>query len=102
MTQPDISYPVQFSVDFPDRPLDRLSSVFRPLVSIPVGVVLSLLQEAAGGLLFGPLLLLILFRRKYPRWWVDWSVALLWFENRVFAYLFPMVALIRAREHTVA
>ena len=31
-------------------------------------------------------LLLILFRKKYPRWWFDWNVALLKFESRVTAY----------------
>jgi hypothetical protein len=30
---------------------------------------------------------MILFRRKYPRWWFDWNLQLLRFENRVVAYL---------------
>jgi hypothetical protein len=30
---------------------------------------------------------MILFRQKYPRWWFDWNLNLLRFENRVFAYL---------------
>jgi len=32
-------------------------------------------------------LLMILFRQKYPRWWFDWNLELLRFENRVVAYL---------------
>lgn len=30
---------------------------------------------------------MILFRQKYPRWWFDWNLNLLRFENRVFAYV---------------
>ena len=92
MTQSADPYPVQFSVDFPDRQLHRLSTFFRLLAIIPIGIVLSLVDGAggiaAGGLLFGGPLLMILFRRKYPRWWFDWNLALLRFQNRVGAYLF--------------
>ena len=31
---------------------------------------------------------MILFRQKYPRWWFDWNLALMKFENRVSAYFF--------------
>jgi hypothetical protein len=100
------AYPVTFSVDYPDRDLDRLTSAFRIIVAIPIVIVLSLLtgesvryvttangtQETAtlatgGGLLFLPLVLMILFRQKYPRWWFDWNLELLRFSNRVSAYL---------------
>ena len=30
---------------------------------------------------------MILFRQKYPRWWFDWNLELLRFQNRVGAYL---------------
>ena len=30
---------------------------------------------------------MIVFRQKYPRWWYDWNLELLRFENRVFVYL---------------
>ena len=92
MTGPDagtpVSYPVQFDVDYPDRPLNRLTTFFRLIVVIPIGIVLiSLRGQAAGGLLFLPVLLLILFRRKYPRWWFDWNLELLRFGNRVSTYI---------------
>ena len=29
----------------------------------------------------------ILFRRKYPRWWFDWNLELTRFAMRVYAYL---------------
>lgn len=105
MAQPQPPYPVQFSVDYPDRPLDRLSSFFRILAIIPIAIVLGLVSGGgnfsdnngdtswgfalgAGGLLFGAPLLMILFRQKYPRWWFDWNLQLLRFSNRVTAYLF--------------
>ncbi len=30
---------------------------------------------------------MILFRRKYPRWWFDWNLELLRFSNRIYVYL---------------
>ena len=45
------------------------------------------LAAGGSGLLFFPPLLMILFRRKYPRWWFDWNLELLRFSNRVGVYL---------------
>ncbi|HUI92456.1 MAG TPA: DUF4389 domain-containing protein [Chitinivibrionales bacterium] len=42
---------------------------------------------AAPGILFLPTLLMILFRKKYPRWWFDWNYALTKFSMRVGAYI---------------
>jgi hypothetical protein len=95
-------YPVQFSVDYPDRPLNRLTTAFRIIVAIPIMIVLGAVEghqgsyqghedwtfaAGAGGLLFFGPLLMILFRQKYPRWWFDWNRELLRFSNRVGAYL---------------
>ena len=99
MEQP-ASYPLTFNVDYPDRPLDRLSSFFRPLWLIPIGVIAGLLASgsmsvegqsyswswAAGGVLFVPVLLMLLFRGKYPRWWFDWNLNLSRFLARVGSY----------------
>jgi Domain of unknown function (DUF4389) len=98
------TYPVRFSVDYPDRPLDRLTTGFRIFVAIPIVIVLTTVSggggwdsspndntqtvaAAAGGLLFFGPLLMILFRRKYPRWWFDWNLELQRFGNRVGAYM---------------
>jgi hypothetical protein len=94
---------VQFSVDYPDRPLDRLTTFFRIFVAIPILIVLGTVSvgtyeasnrgntpyviAGAGGLLFLGPLLMILFRQKYPRWWFDWNRELLRFANRVTVYL---------------
>ena len=92
-------YPVQFSVEYPDRDLDRLTTGFRIFVAIPILIVLSTVSggayqsnsrsliAAAGGLLFFGPLLMILFRQKYPRWWFDWNRELLRFSNRMTVYL---------------
>jgi hypothetical protein len=40
-----------------------------------------------GRALFFAPLLMILFRRKYPRWWFDWNLELQRFTNRVTIYL---------------
>ena len=95
------SYPVQFDVDFPARTLDRVTTAFRILLAIPILIVLGTLTAdtvqgdhhstftlAGGvGLIFLPLVLMILFRQKYPRWWFDWNINVLRFSNRVTAYL---------------
>jgi len=47
----------------------------------------SMIAVGAGGLVFFPTLLLIVFRQKYPRWWFDWNFELLNFSNRVGVYL---------------
>jgi hypothetical protein len=100
-----MEYPVQFSVDYPDRPLNRLSTAFRIFVVIPIAIVLGAVSGeglsaasshshgattiplGAGGLLFLGPLLMILFRKKYPRWWFDWNLELQRFANRVTVYL---------------
>jgi hypothetical protein len=95
------SYPVQFDVDFPSRPLNRLSTAFRFIVAIPIVVLLTMLSGEAfrdgnhernslvigGAAVFLPLILMIVFRQKYPRWWFDWNLNLLRFSSRVTAYL---------------
>ena len=80
-------HPVRFSVDYPDRHLDRLTTAFRIFTVIPIAIVLGTIGGYSGGweangdpqtiaiggsgLLFLPPLLLIVFREKYPRWWFD-------------------------------
>ncbi len=82
-------YPVQYSVDYPDRPLNRLTTAFRMFTIIPIAIVAAAIgggTYASGGLLFLAPLLMILFRQKYPRWWFDWNRELLRFQNRVGVY----------------
>ena len=95
-------YPVKFSVAYPDRDLNRLTTAFRLIVAIPIVIVLGALgghesyasgnndwtvAAGTGGLLFFAPLLMIVFRQKYPRWWFDWNLQLLRFSNRVTVYV---------------
>jgi hypothetical protein len=98
-------YPVQFSVDYPDRDLNRLTTAFRIIVAIPILIVIGAisgsgwnwddngaggtegLMAAGGSALFFPTLLMIVFRQKYPRWWFDFNLQLSRFGNRVGAYM---------------
>jgi Domain of unknown function (DUF4389) len=86
-------YPATLVVDYPERPLDRLTTFFRVFTVIPIAIILGLIgggsygQAAAGGVIFLPTILMLLFRQKYPRWWFDWNVALTKFSFRVTAYL---------------
>jgi hypothetical protein len=110
---PTQGYPVAFSVDYPGR-LSRLSTAFRLILAVPILVVLAALVEPdafdTGGLTatiavrpyfdvtvpsflpFASVLvlapaLMILFRKKYPRWWFDWNLQVLRFNNRINVYL---------------
>ena len=98
------AYPVEFSIDYPDRDLNRLTTALRIFTVIPIAIVLGAINGytaryggsgttgattvAVGGtgLLFLPPLLMILFRQKYPRWWFDWNLQLLRFGNRIGVY----------------
>src|SRR2546425_4258088 len=94
-------YPVQFSVDYPDRDLNRLTTGFRLIVAIPILIVAGTvgghewagygpgpgIAAGTGGVLFLAPLLMIVFRQKYPRWWYDWNLELLRFTNRIGVYL---------------
>jgi hypothetical protein len=101
------SYPVRFGVDYPDRPLNRLTTFFRVFTVIPIAILYTAItgysstwESAEGttvtvavsgiGLLFVPVLLMLLFRRKYPRWWFDWNLNLQSFANRIGVYLLLM------------
>jgi len=98
----DAAYPLQLSVDYPERALNRWTTAFRIFTVLPIAVVLGAVSAftihgrhgdaiaLAGGTLFVAPLLMILFRHKYPRWWFDWNRELLRFSDRVLVYLFLM------------
>jgi len=93
------SFPLTFNVDYPTK-LNRLTTAFRFIWIIPIAVIAGLLGSgtistegmeygwswAVGGFLFAPLVLMLLFRKKYPRWWFDWNLQVTRFLMRVFAY----------------
>ena len=102
MAETSTAYPVRLSIDYPDRDLNRLTTFFRIFMAIPIIIIIGLLSSgnygwdgegggtyryAAAGLVIAPLILMLLFRQKYPKWWFDWNVALTKFSTRVGAYI---------------
>lgn len=94
------SYPAQLSIEYPEKS-DRFTVFFRIFMAIPILIVFALLMGTdhdpnssvhvqyvgTAGVLFLPAMLMILFRRKYPRWWYDWNLQFTRFANRIGAYL---------------
>lgn len=95
------AYPARLTIDYPDGPLNRLTSFFRIFTIIPILIILGLLmgsgsqadldhgwtfQYEGAALIVLPTMLMLLFRQKYPRWWFDWNLALIKFAMRVVAY----------------
>ena len=100
MQQQDDAYPARLDIDYPEEGLDRVRTLFRIILLIPILVVAALVTGAivnsdtgdwmwlsGGGILFLPTLLMLLFRRKYPRWWFDWHLELSRFSTRVWTYV---------------
>ena len=95
-------YPAQLSIAYPESS-NRLTVLFRLILALPIIVIAGLVGGgfssgdanadgwiaplAAGGALWLAPMLMILFRRKYPRWWFDWNLGLSRFMARVTAYL---------------
>ncbi len=100
-----VPYPARLVIAYPDR-LSRAATAFRLILAIPIVIVSSVLTGEgarsvqtssgtfvsttsagiAGGLSVATLLL-ILFRRRYPRWWFDFTLELTRFTTRIGAYL---------------
>lgn len=102
MIQTATAYPATLSVDYPDKPRDRVSVGFRLFMIIPIAIILGLISGGVnqytidkityswggtGGIIFLAAILMILFRQKYPRWWFDWNLGLTRFSTRFMAYL---------------
>ena len=98
MEQNAAPFPATLEIDYPDRQLNKVTTLFRPFLALPIILILGLISGpaskwdwvaplGAGGILFGPTLLMLLFRHKYPRWWFDWNIALIKFSTRCASYL---------------
>jgi hypothetical protein len=106
MTVPSASvrYPARLEVDYPEQH-NRVTTLFRVILIIPIGMVIAVLTAGetqtvydqssevittSGGIatgLFCATLLMICFRKRYPRWWFDFARELTRFSARVCAYL---------------
>jgi hypothetical protein len=85
------AYPARLQIEYPEK-LSRVTTAFRAVLIIPIAIVYSILSggstqwtetengewvasTSAGiaGSLFFATLLMILFRKRYPRWWYDFA-----------------------------
>ena len=86
------TYPLTFSVDYPDRELNRVTTGFRIILAIPLILLLALFAQghpaSAGLLLFLPVVALLVLRHKYPRWWFDFNLQITRLEARIYSYVF--------------
>jgi hypothetical protein len=109
MAQETGPFPATLEIDYPDRELDTLTTFLRLFTAIPIMILLALVSGptihdsshhslagservaflviGSGGVVFLPTVLMLVFRRKYPRWWFDWNLALTRFATRCWAYL---------------
>lgn len=94
--------PTELSIDYPDRKLNRVTTFFRPILVIPILIILGALfgapffweqgmwhfkLPALPAFVVGPTALMILFKQKYPKWWFDWNLNMARFSTRVFSYI---------------
>ena len=90
MTKHDnAAYPVQFSVDYSEGPRNRLTALVRIILALPI-FILSVLLELVSislGLIVIPTVLMIILKKKYPRWWFDHNLEVRRFFSRVNAYI---------------
>ena len=84
--------PLTFSLDYPDRSLDRLSTAVRVFTIIPIAILAATLEGGSFGFGFGSqgaryagggIGILVAcraadaaVRKQYPRWWYDWNLQL--------------------------
>src|SRR6478752_5755392 len=109
-TYPAPTYPARLEIDYPES-LNRVTTAFRIILIMPIAIVANILSATAvstvtvvtqsgqivskasstgggsAGALFLATLLMILFRRRYPRWWFDFARELTRFGARVTAYV---------------
>ena len=97
-------YPARLEIDYPEQH-NRVTTLFRVVMIIPIAIVLTVLtagvtrtaynqsgqmvSTSSGGVtggLFLATLLMIVFRRCYPRWWFDFALELARFGTRIGAY----------------
>ncbi len=76
-------YPIQFSVDYPEGPRNRLTALVRLILAVPI-IIISIFMAWQ---VIVPTFFMILFRNKYPRWWFDWNLQVMRFISRVNSYV---------------
>ena len=82
-------YPVQLDIEYPES-RDRLNVLLRLILAIPIGIIITLVIGLYATGTLGISLataFMILFRKKYPRWWFDFQLELARFNVRISSYI---------------
>lgn len=97
-------YPARLEIEYPES-LSRVTTLFRLILIIPIAILIGVLTGGSQtietsngewvttttsgivGSLFFATLLMLLFRKRYPKWWFDFALELTRFSVRVGAYL---------------
>ena len=109
-TTSQAAYPATLQIDYQEK-LSRVTTLFRIILVIPIAIILNILTAGSEtvytwdddaservtettssglgivGALFLVTVLLILFRKRYPKWWFDFGLALSRFFTRISAYV---------------
>lgn len=91
---------MNLTIDYQDRELNRVTTFFRIFTLIPIAIILAFFAAGpmaspdataylggAAGLIVIPTALMIIFERKYPRWWFDFNKQLVAFILRFTVYM---------------
>ena len=76
------NYPLTFDIEYPEAGSNRITALFRLLLLIPC-LIMDMLLAGPNWL---SVALIILVRRKYPRWLFDYNVERIRYSARVHAY----------------
>jgi hypothetical protein len=97
-------YPATLNIDYPNYQLiSKFVIFFRILGVIPIAVIYLLITNGfitwgeqlsqwkltfmTSGVLFWPVLLMIVCKKQYPKWWFDWNLAFTKFWLRILSFL---------------
>lgn len=86
---PANAYPARFDVEYTEQ-RSRVSVLFRVILVLPILIIVGLVASAAQYLTLA-VVLMLLFRRRYPEPWFRWALYLAQFNNRVGAYVLLLV-----------
>jgi hypothetical protein len=81
MQAPSDEYPARLDIEYVES-LNRISTLLRPIYILPIVLLAATIPAA----LTIPVVLMLLVRRKCPRWWFDFNLELTRFQQRVTAY----------------
>ena len=84
-TRPTDPYPARLEIDYPQS-LNRVTTLLRLILAIPLFILMWVMSQSNNAIVL-PTLLLIVVRKKYPRWWFDFNLEFSRFQGRIYAYL---------------